>query len=92
MHPNITQQSLHYRGASSRERIVRLGFAPTPRITLTCPPPPRSCEAGRRLLRLQEIFQSLRPARASFQIQVVRRVESALDALNFLKGVEKNNR
>ncbi|XP_045107939.1 glutamate receptor 1-like isoform X2 [Portunus trituberculatus] len=44
------------------------------------------------LLRLQEIFQSLRPARASFQIQVVRRVESALDALNFLKGVEKNNR
>ncbi|XP_069955932.1 glutamate receptor 1 isoform X3 [Cherax quadricarinatus] len=44
------------------------------------------------LLRLQEIFQSIRPARASFQIRVVRRVESAQDALAFLKSLEKNNR
>ncbi|KAK4313741.1 hypothetical protein Pmani_014933 [Petrolisthes manimaculis] len=44
------------------------------------------------LLRLQQIFQTIRPARASFQVRVVRRVESAQDALNFLRSLERSDR
>ncbi|XP_068222517.1 glutamate receptor 1-like isoform X2 [Palaemon carinicauda] len=44
------------------------------------------------LLRLQEIFQAIRPSRASFEIRVVQRVSSADDALEFLNTLEKNNR
>ncbi|XP_068232916.1 glutamate receptor 1-like isoform X2 [Palaemon carinicauda] len=44
------------------------------------------------LLRLQEIFQSIRPARADFKIRLVQRVENDQDALGFLKSLERNNR
>ncbi|XP_066945637.1 glutamate receptor 1-like [Macrobrachium rosenbergii] len=44
------------------------------------------------LLRLQEIFQSIKPSRADFKIQVVHRVVSTQDALRFLRTLETTNR
>ncbi|KAK7037719.1 Glutamate receptor 2 [Halocaridina rubra] len=44
------------------------------------------------LLRLQEIFQSIRPTRADFKIRLVQRVETAKDALGYLKSLERINR
>ncbi|XP_037784702.1 glutamate receptor 1-like [Penaeus monodon] len=44
------------------------------------------------LLRLQEIFQSIKPTQVGFEIRVVRRVHSPQDALAFLRELEKNNR
>ncbi|XP_047476001.1 glutamate receptor 1-like [Penaeus chinensis] len=46
----------------------------------------------RSLLRLQEIFQSIKPTQVGFEIRVVRRVHSPQDALAFLRELEKNNR
>ncbi|XP_066945565.1 glutamate receptor 1-like isoform X2 [Macrobrachium rosenbergii] len=44
------------------------------------------------LLRLQELYQSLRPEREAFDIRVVQRVASAKEALNFLSNLENTNR
>ncbi|XP_047739014.1 glutamate receptor 1-like [Hyalella azteca] len=58
--------------------------------------PTLSCEAivtqAASLLRLQDVFQSMRPSNATFRVRVARRVTSATDALNFLKTIEKNDR
>ncbi|XP_068232911.1 glutamate receptor 1-like [Palaemon carinicauda] len=44
------------------------------------------------LLRLQELYQSLRPEREFFDIRVVQRVITATEALNFLSSLETSNR
>ncbi|KAF2368069.1 Receptor ligand binding region [Trinorchestia longiramus] len=48
--------------------------------------------SGRRLLRLQDVFQAMPPSNATFRVRVARRVSSASDALHFLKTFERSDR
>ncbi|XP_068233552.1 glutamate receptor 1-like [Palaemon carinicauda] len=44
------------------------------------------------LLRLQEIFQSMKPSKTDFKIRIVHRIVSTQDALGFLRTLETTNR
>lgn len=44
------------------------------------------------LLRLQQIYQGLIPGNETFQVDIVKRVNNASDAIDFLQKIEKINR
>lgn len=44
------------------------------------------------LLRLQQLYQSLQPGKASFRITNVKRVSNASDVVEFLRTIEKLDR
>ncbi|XP_049813861.1 glutamate receptor 1-like [Schistocerca nitens] len=44
------------------------------------------------LLRLQQIFQSLRPGRGSFHVEAVKRVQNTSDAIDYLHSLEEVSR
>ncbi|XP_023289712.1 glutamate receptor 1 [Orussus abietinus] len=44
------------------------------------------------LLRLQQIYQSLRPGNESFQVETVKRIQNMSEAIDFLKSLEDLNR
>ncbi|KAK0087576.1 hypothetical protein PV325_000702 [Microctonus aethiopoides] len=45
-----------------------------------------------RLLRLQQIYQGLRPGNESFQVETVKRIQNMSDALDFLRNMEELSR
>lgn len=44
------------------------------------------------LLRLQAIYQGLRPGNETFQVETVKRIANVTNAINFLKTLESLNR
>lgn len=44
------------------------------------------------LLRLQQIYQGLRPGNESFQVETVKRIANVSNAINFLRTLETLNR
>ncbi|XP_034938822.1 glutamate receptor 1-like isoform X2 [Chelonus insularis] len=44
------------------------------------------------LLRLQQIYQGLRPGNQSFQVETVKRIQNISDAIDFLRNLEDLNR
>jgi hypothetical protein len=48
------------------------------------------CHAG--LLRLQQIYQSLRPGKESFQVESVKRIQNISEALDYLHSLEELSR
>ncbi|XP_021919064.1 glutamate receptor 1-like isoform X1 [Zootermopsis nevadensis] len=44
------------------------------------------------LLRLQQIYQSLRPGKESFQVESVKRIQNISEALDYLHGLEELSR
>ncbi|XP_057333872.1 glutamate receptor 1-like isoform X2 [Microplitis mediator] len=44
------------------------------------------------LLRLQQIYQGLRPGNESFQVETVKRIQNMSDAIDFLRNLEELNR
>lgn len=44
------------------------------------------------LLRLQQIYQGLRPGNESFQVETVKRIANVTNAINFLRTLETLNR
>jgi hypothetical protein len=48
------------------------------------------CDAG--LLRLQQIYQSLRPGKESFQVESVKRIQNISEALDYLHSLEELSR
>ncbi|XP_043287148.1 glutamate receptor 1 isoform X2 [Venturia canescens] len=44
------------------------------------------------LLRLQQIYQGLRPGNESFQVETVKRIQNMSDALDFLRSLEELSR
>ncbi|XP_026333844.1 glutamate receptor 1-like [Hyposmocoma kahamanoa] len=44
------------------------------------------------LLRLQQLYQSMQPGRTAFQISIVKRVNNASDAIDFLLALEQHDR
>lgn len=43
-------------------------------------------------MRLQQIYQGLIPGNETFQVDIVKRVNNASDAIDFLQKIEKINR
>jgi len=48
------------------------------------------CDAG--LLRLQQIYQSLRPGKESFQVESVKRIQNISEAIDYLHSLEELSR
>lgn len=48
------------------------------------------CHVG--LLRLQQIYQSLRPGKESFQVESVKRIQNISEALDYLHSLEELSR
>lgn len=44
------------------------------------------------LLRLQQIYQSLRPGNESFQVEAVRRIQNTSEAIDYLQSMEEQSR
>lgn len=44
------------------------------------------------LLRLQQIYQSLKPGVESFQVETVKRIQNASEAVEFLHSLEELDR
>lgn len=44
------------------------------------------------LLRLQQIYQGLRPGNETFQVETVKRIANATNAIDFLRTLEELNR
>lgn len=44
------------------------------------------------LLRLQQLYQSMQPGHTAFQISIVKRVNNASDAMDFLLALEQHDR
>jgi hypothetical protein len=44
------------------------------------------------LLRLQQIYQSLKPGAESFQVEMVKRIQNASEAIEFLHSIEELSR
>ena len=44
------------------------------------------------LLRLQQIYQSLKPGHESFQVETVKRIQNASEAIDFLHNLEELSR
>lgn len=44
------------------------------------------------LLRLQQIYQSLKPGAESFQVETVKRIQNASEAIDFLRYLEELSR
>lgn len=44
------------------------------------------------LLRLQQIYQTLRPGNGSFQVDAVKRIVNSTDAIDFLRSLEELDR
>lgn len=44
------------------------------------------------LLRLQQIYQSLRPGNESFQVEAVKRIQNMSEAIDFLHSLEELSR
>ncbi|KOC67420.1 Glutamate receptor 1 [Habropoda laboriosa] len=47
---------------------------------------------GRCLLRLQQIYQGLKPGNESFQVETVKRIQNMSEAIDFLRSLEELNR
>nr|KAF7404092.1 hypothetical protein H0235_014786 [Vespula pensylvanica] len=45
-----------------------------------------------RLLRLQQIYQTLKPGNESFQVETVKRIQNMSEAIDFLRSLEELNR
>ncbi|KAG5329715.1 GLR1 protein, partial [Acromyrmex charruanus] len=44
------------------------------------------------LLRLQQIYQGLKPGNDSFQVETVKRIQNVSEAIDFLRSLEELNR
>lgn len=44
------------------------------------------------LLRLQQIYQGLNPGNETFQVEIVKRINNASEAIEFLQKIERLNR
>ena len=44
------------------------------------------------LLRLQQIYQGLNPGNETFQVEIVKRINNASEAIDFLQKIERLNR
>lgn len=44
------------------------------------------------LLRLQQIYQGLNPGNETFQVEIVKRINNASEAIEFLQKIEQLNR
>ncbi|XP_011336838.1 glutamate receptor 1 isoform X2 [Ooceraea biroi] len=44
------------------------------------------------LLRLQQIYQGLKPGNESFQVETVKRIQNMSEAIDFLRSLEEHNR
>lgn len=44
------------------------------------------------LLRLQQLYQSMQPGRTAFRISLVKRINNASDAMEFLLALEQHDR
>lgn len=44
------------------------------------------------LLRLQQIYQDLKPGNESFQVETVKRIQNMSEAIDFLRSLEELNR
>lgn len=44
------------------------------------------------LLRLQQIYQGLKPGNESFQVETVKRIQNMSEAIDFLRSLEELNR
>jgi len=44
------------------------------------------------LLRLQQIYQGLKPGNDSFQVETVKRIQNMSEAIDFLRSLEELNR
>lgn len=53
---------------------------------------PLICVEFLGLLRLQQIYQGLRPGNETFQVETVKRIANATNAIDFLKTLEELNR
>ena len=50
------------------------------------------CTSFTGLLRLQQIYQSLKPGVESFQVEMVKRIQNASEAIEFLHSLEEIDR
>ena len=48
------------------------------------------CVSG--LLRLQQIYQGLKPGNESFQVETVKRIQNVSEAIDFLRSLETISR
>uniref|UniRef100_A0A182T4R7 ANF_receptor domain-containing protein n=1 Tax=Anopheles maculatus TaxID=74869 RepID=A0A182T4R7_9DIPT len=49
-------------------------------------------DTNARLLRLQQIYQGLRPGNETFHVETVKRIANVSDAIEFLRTIEELNR
>ncbi|KAI8431005.1 hypothetical protein MSG28_001095 [Choristoneura fumiferana] len=50
------------------------------------------CRCTARLLRLQQLYQSMQPGRTAFRISLVKRITNASEAMDFLLALEQHDR
>lgn len=51
-----------------------------------------SVQFSKGLLRLQQIYQGLNPGNETFQVEIVKRINNASEAIEFLQKIEQLNR